>query len=460
MSFIDNRELAMMLWLGIAVAVILAWEPARVSAKALANAALEKKLVSIQICFLAYCLIVVFYISTKLSFEMRHYWVASLWILISGLGSVFSTISDSTVLKTTMLRKWLINVFSTTALIEIMIGLRSFHWIIEFVLLPIVVLLLYLINSRGSNFITELSLIIYRNILATIGLILLMYSLFSIIASPEAYVSGSFLVEITLPALLSLLCIPFLYVLFLVVCYEASITRLPNYLKQQGLNNYAITSSMLAFAWDVESLNSWVTLLHIEEPNSKAAIQQTISKIYQRTKLRRRVYKLKGDGSWRPSDAELYLSEMGLPTNKYNEDQFDKTAWHAYSTYALIGDDPLQNAIVYYIYGDEFAARKLYLKLNVQVPSKFPAAWAQFKVYCLELSKRALTDSAFGLVQENISSEQPFEIVTNSHTIKMIRELWEHNTVGGFEMVLTITPNAYSIVASASTHNGSLKPTL
>lgn len=442
MSFIDNREFAMLLWLIIAVVMLLAWRPARESAKELVNAALEKKLLLIQACFLAYCLVIIYFLSIKLPFEARHYWIALLWVFISGLGSVFSTIYNSSDVKAVMLRDWVLSVFSATALIEILVGLRSFHWLFEFILIPLVVLLLYLTNSRKPDIATDSRLEFYRIVLSMLGVAVLTYSVYSLVVNPSAYVSGSFLIEISFPAFLSLLCIPFLYGLFLVVCYETSITRLPKYLDELGLKSYAITSSILAFAWDVESVKNWANLVLLDKPDSKAAIQLTISKIYKRTTLRRRVYKSKGDGSWNPSHAQLYLSDLGLPTNKYHADEFDESEWRAISTYDLIGDDPIQNAIAYYVYGDEFAARKLLLKLNMQVPSKFTEAWAPFEKYCLELSRKSLVESTFRMVQEKLKSAQPFEVVTNSHTIAMVRNLWEHNHVGGYEMVYTITPNS------------------
>lgn len=441
MSFIDNREIAKLLWLVIVVSMVLAWRPARDSAKELVSAVLEKKLLLIQACFVVYCLVIVYFLSVNISFEMRHYWVAFLWVFIAGFGSVFSTIFDSPNVKAVMFRDWVISVFSTTTLIEILVGLRSFHWLLEFLLLPVIVLLLYLTNSRKSQIATDSRLKVYRSILSLLGVILLAYSLFSLAVKPVSYVSGSFLVEISLPAFLSFLCIPFLYGLFLVVCYETSITRLPKYLDELGLKSYATTSSILAFMWDVESVKNWVNLVLLVNPDSKAAIQQTISKIYKKTALRRRVYKSKGDGSWRPSHARLYLSDLGLPTNKYHADEFDESEWRAISTYDLIGVFPNQNAIAYYVYGDEFAARKLLLKLNVQVPSKFAEAWVPFEKYCLELSKKSLIESTFRMVQGKLKTEQPFEAVSNSHTVSMARILWEHNHVGDYDMVFTITPN-------------------
>lgn len=442
MDFITSREIAMLFWAGLAILCIMLVNNARLSLKGLAKALFHKKIISILLCFFLYCLIVLTYLDTKLPFAARHYWIALLWIFISGYKSVFITISKSADFKTGFLLDAILSVISITALIEIMVSLRSFHWTVELILLPVVLIALYISIKHDRNSNPNSIMITCQIILSALGVILITYSVFSLITDSTAFINGSFLLEISLPAILTLFCIPFLYGLFLIVCYETSMTRLPSYLNDIKLMSYARTSSALAFAWDVESLKNWITLVQTNKPDSKLLIQESISVIYKKTSLRTRVYTTKGDGSWNPSDAEKYLAHIGLPTNKYHADEFCESEWRASSTYHLIGNDPIENAIAYYIYGEEFRACKLLIKLNVQVPTKFDEAWIPFKEYISELSIQALPISTSDRIQDKISEPQPFSIVSNTHTVSLTMNAWEHNINGGYDMAFTIVANS------------------
>lgn len=429
----------MLIWACIVVLCITFWRKTRINAYEIVKEILQKKVMAILVSFAFYCLIVVLYLNTKISFEARHYWVALLWVLISGYGSVFTTVSSSSELKARMLWNALANIFSISALLGILVSLRSFHWIVEIVLLLVILITVY--QANRENTISNLSNL-FKGILSILGVILLSYSTLALVTNPSAFLKGSFLLEISLPALLSLFCVPFLYGLFLVVCYESSMTRLPKYLTDIGLMSYARSSALIAFAWDVESLRNWVNLVKCEEPDSKASVQETISIVYRKTALRRRVYTSKGDGSWNPFNAQMYLSRLGLHTSKYHVDEMCETEWRAMSTYQLIGDDPIENAIAYYIYGEEFRACKLLIRLNVNVPSKFDEAWAPFKEYILELSQNALSHSTLDMFRENINDSRTFSISTNMHTISLSRNVWKHNKLGGFDMSFSIEANS------------------
>ena len=244
------------------------------------------------------------------------------------------------------------------------IELHSFSFFIEFIMIPISVLLFVYVNYNSlSKNNVKIKLLI--NIILFFWMVA--YFLHSIYLSIGLFNANwllSNVIELFLPVILSLICIPFLYFLSIYMEYERVFSSLKIYFNDDDLFKYAKKLSLKSFKLNVDYLRRWNRNLRLNQVRSKVDLEKSVCDIKKLKDLESNPPFVSLDKGWSPYLARNFLEKDKLVTNDYHSDCDGK--WWAYSRPLLIEQENLfSDIITYYIYGDENIVSELKLKVDI-----------------------------------------------------------------------------------------------
>ena len=169
--------------------------------------------------------------------------------------------------------------------------------------------------------------------------------------------------DLIIPTALSLLLLPFLYLLAVFNNYQSIFVRLGLFIKDPQLLKYAKLTSIRKCHLRFAKLVRWANNVACLDIKSKADINSSFDNLFQQIKDEKNPPFIPLEQGWSPYIAKDYLIDLNLETGLY-KNIYDDT-WHASSRYLEIGTGILPNNIAYYIEGGRVSAKQLTLKLNV-----------------------------------------------------------------------------------------------
>jgi hypothetical protein len=222
-----NRELALITWLFIFLILLLFLKPFRNFIKSIIDILFKKDFLIIYFLFFGYLSLIVYILSLIGLWDLSHIIDLIFWIVGVGLLLVFSGIKH----EDGYFRKVLLESLKYTLIVEFIINLHVFGYIIELFLLPFIVFigLINAISENDAKYKSVQSCSGY--ILAIFGLGILSFVLFKTIQNFRVDFSYDNLQSLLLPSALTILFIPFSYLVAVYSAYNvifARITHLRN----------------------------------------------------------------------------------------------------------------------------------------------------------------------------------------------------------------------------------------
>lgn len=252
----NNREIAVAFWLLVLLVWALRDQRIRKSLRNLLTALLQWKVVSILLLQASYVFLVV------LGLEKLGIWNMPdnlkdtvVWAVTVAFGMLIS-INDA-LRDEAFFRRAVRDALKLTIVLEFVIGLYPFSLLIEFVLIPVLAILgaLLAISEMKPEYSSVKRIIGW--LVAIAGLLLLWHSLQSIVTDWDAFASYDHLIELILPSLLTILFLPFLYLLALFLMYESIFIRLRIWNQDPDLIKYAKLRLLLRFGFNLSQLQKW-----------------------------------------------------------------------------------------------------------------------------------------------------------------------------------------------------------
>jgi hypothetical protein len=129
---------------------------------------------------------------------------------------------------------------------------------------------------------------------------------------------------------------------------------------------YAKRRAVVAFHVRTELLKRWARNLAISQPANRRDVEEAIRKV---KRIREREEHPEAvpleRGWWPPFAAGAFLAAEGLATGDYHTGAVEYDEWWAESFPLEFGDGIIPDNITYRVFGDETAATRLKLRLNV-----------------------------------------------------------------------------------------------
>ncbi|MFP9097644.1 hypothetical protein ACLI09_01205 [Flavobacterium sp. RHBU_24] len=304
---------------------------------------------------------------------------------------------------------------SYTIMVEFIIGLSSFSFISEFVLVPLYFFVGVLLAYSEINKMTISKKI---NKAATIFLLILFaYKIFDLVTNYGNYFNPDLIPELLLAPLLSIAFIPFLWVFFIYINYENVFVSLKLILHPKLLV-YAKLKLFFHFGTNITGLKRWLQQMHsIHSIDNidKIKIIELIKKIKDLQVLEKKPPKIDNTLGWSPYIANEYLKKLGLTTGFYFNYSGDEY-WHG-SADLSIGNQVLKNRISYYLNGREHIVTSLKLVLTIYDIKSNDLAFVEYLKYITTLYQKVFDDllpeklaKAFVLNKDSSAKIGSFEI--------------------------------------------------
>ncbi|MCS4307060.1 hypothetical protein M2404_001385 [Rheinheimera pacifica] len=384
---------------------------------------------------------------------------AALWIILCLLGLHYVDIWTTANLKTTILwsfafafltlmdvnrisedntyfKKTIRDTVNVTAIITFIAEAYSFPLFAELVLFPFLfcVTAMHVMSGKKKEHASVHSLM--SGMLVTVGCAYIGYGIYMAATDFEDFATWSNLCEFFIPIILSLLFLPYLYLISILVSYELIWVSLRFALKDASLRRYAMLQATIRFRFDLEGLRRWKRNVGAYPPESREGILNAISEVKKYQKRERSPSNVSPDAGWCPIAATGFLLSENLKTSDYHRTYDDE--WWASSTYLTINEESLFSSnIAYYISGDKQAVKRLKLVLNVNNNEDSEVAEARFHQVCEVLFLSSIGDAS-SEVLERISHGDDIDTEVHGRRVRLRKEAFVNTSRGGYSRTMTI----------------------
>ncbi|EDP1795067.1 hypothetical protein F9J41_07045 [Salmonella enterica subsp. enterica serovar Heidelberg] len=326
-----------------------------------------------------------------------------------------------------------------SALLTFILELQGFSFAIEFIIYPIMLFLGLLAVVANTKKETEKIGATIKVVLGVFVIFYFAHSFFVSIMSPSVTFSWANLTELLTPVLLSFSFMPFIYMLYLYQAYETKLLGLKIYFDDEALFNYAKKLAICFFRTDLDALNRWVRNIHINEIKTKEGIKASLKDVKLRKKIESNPPEVDNKYGWSPFLAKDFLVGKGVDTNDYH---FSFDTWISCSHMIEIGNDGLfRDSVAYYLYGDEYAAKKLKLRANINNSPISNCSKNTISLLAEELISKALGDDDFNI--NELFSKIPVMIKKDNRYVSITKEDFASQN-GGYTLEVVIEIEGYS----------------
>lgn len=267
---LDNRETAVLVWLGLFVAWAL-WKPGvRKAAVAVLRAALAWKIALSVSSMAAYVALVVLVLHRLGLWGLDSLKETIVWFLTAALVMLFDVASVPE--DDRCFRKAAFDGLKLSVVLEFVVGLYPLSLPLELLLIPTATILacLLVVAESKDEFKSLRSLL--QGVMAVLGLVLLVYAIHRVYTDPGSFAQLATLVEFLLPIVLTVLLLPFLYVLAAWGSYEGLFIRLRFLEADRELRRFIKLRLIWRFGLNFRGLNRWWRLFVRERPGTRAEI--------------------------------------------------------------------------------------------------------------------------------------------------------------------------------------------
>lgn len=431
---LNNRELAFLVWAAVFIGYISTKKTKREAFGRLIRAFLNPKIVgslALMALWIGLCVYALAFIGWWNPGNLKS-------TLIWSVTFAFVTMLDVNRIteESTFFRKMARDTVSATVVVTFIAELYSFSLFVELLLIPFLafVTVFQVLSERKPEHaaVHKLS----SAILIIAGLLYFSYGIYGAAKNLDDFSTWNNLREFFVPIFLSLLFLPFIYAMSVFVSYEMNVTWLRWPLKDHRLRHYAARQAMMRFRFDLEGLRRWTRNVAILQPSTREEIRNSIAEVLLQKQRERKPPEVSPERGWSPYAATMFLAGHGLTTNDYH--RIDDGQWIASSKMVELDKNVLlPDNLAYYIEGDEHAAKRLKIELNVNDQSHSVASELHFHAACEALLRAAVGEipPAF---RDQIYRGDTIDSIVQGRRVRTMKEGFTNHAFNGYSRALTI----------------------
>lgn len=435
---LSNRELAALIWIVIGLGYIFFKDKdgnLLDALKQLFKLFFAPQIIIALLCatlWIIFCVRGLHYINM---WEFTNLKTTILW----GFAFAFVTLMDVSRIRedSTYFKKTIRDTINATAIITFIAEAYSFSLFAELLFFPFLfsVTAMHVMSEKKKEHASVHKLM--SILLVSIGCIYIGYGIYMAANEFEEFATWNNVREFFIPIILSLLFLPYLYLISVLTSYELIWMNLRFDLKDDSLRRYAMFQAIIRFRLDFEGLWRWKRNIGTYRPESREAILKSISEIKAYQKREKNPSDVSPELGWCPITATNLLLSENLKTSDYHRTYSDE--WWAGSPYLDINKESLFSSnIAYYISGDEQAVKRLKLVLNVNNNEDSEMAEGRFLQVCEKLLLLSVVDTTPEFL---LHHNDNVDLVINGKRIRLYKEPYRNTSRGGYSLTLTIDHN-------------------
>lgn len=423
---LNDREIALLIWLGVAVIACIIHPGIRPGIIGVLKAFGRRQILVVIGLLYVFLGLMVWLLSAVCLWHWDQLKTTLVWSMVVGIASLMqiNKIED----QPHFFRDWIRDSLKVVAIVEFVVTFYAFPLWAELILQPLLLVIVGTLAVGKRDPKSEPAVKLLNGLLSLFGLGLVVYAAYMIAVNMDSFLTLDTLRDFYTPIVLSILFVPFIFVLHVYSTYEMSFLALRWAIKDDKLRCYAKHKAILSFGPRVALLRRWQTNLGAHRPDDKEDIRRAIREVKDDRRRERHPIPVPPERGWSPHIAKDFLAEFGLVTKHYHR-LYDE--WYASSLMLELGKGILPNNLAYYVEGDELVATRLKLNLNVNEVAESAEAEGRF----VEVGNALLCKATGNPPLQNASA---METVLGKHRIAVKKDEWSGGIKGGYDLMLTI----------------------
>ena len=378
----------------------------------------------------AYIAIIVFALSAANLWSTKQLKNTILWTFSVAVVSMFriTQIADDEA----YFRKAIMNNFKIIVVLEFLIAFYTFSLLAELLIMPAVTFLVTLqAFSETEQKYSQVGRLL-ANLLTAIGCGLILYSGLMLVTEPALFFQSGTFSDFALPIVLTVLHLPFLFVLSLYAQYEALFTRIQFLYQSNSERRRAKRTALFGLHFRIPLLKRWLRYIQRHRPRELDELRRSVRYVKTHAKNEKNPPPIPICKGWSPYLASKFLSALDLQTGDYIQDGLDASQWYSSSNYLDVNGGPLPNNIAFYVEGDEQCATTLKLVANVNHVPSAQTLRIKFMAAVEQLLEEAVGCAVPSELVSAITDEVAISINCSGKKIEFVKESWP--SLRGYEL--------------------------
>lgn len=436
MEILNNREIAILIWIFIGL-VYIAISPKQKKLRqhlpALFEASIAKPLIRLYACIMIYVSLEILVLYKFGLWELNQTKSTFIWLIVIAIFSCFHVFRAEDTPKFFLKVLW--SGVSLVAVLKYIVNIYPFGLIIEVLLLPVyqILLLVYVLADRKekTNYISQSILLIFFFAGTALVIRACYMALLSITQNQPELLVNNFIT----PPLLTICFLPFLFVLLLFEVYRRAFLKVNLQFESGFKIGLAKTLAVFLFNFRFDLAERWANHLMQVNAKSYSEIIKSFLTIFM-MRCSECYPKLHStEKGWSAYLVKNHLETTGLKTGHYHP-SFDD--WFASSPMMEIGEGILANNIAYYVEGIKDYANVLKLKLNVNNPKTTKNALDEMLKQSTQLYESLFNKQIPHNIQHSILANKDDRFEEEDAIIFLSKNTWENNRNNGFDYNFTV----------------------
>lgn len=434
MDLFNNREVSLFIWFCIALAFSLSKETIRKSLRDLIKAAFHKALVRIYLLMLIYIAFLIYMLSEVGLWDFDQTKTTIIWTFTAALVTLFR--HDQIREDPNYFKKAVRDNINFVAVIEFVVTFYSFPFLVEFILVPASFFVVAVYEFSKLQEENKIVVDFFDKLSTPFGLLVLTYAGHNFyIYAGEFFVWGT-LTDFTTPIILSLLFLPFVYMVAVYSSYERVFGQIEINSSNRDISRYAKWKAIFGFHLRFKLLERWSHATFISPLNSREEVRSSIEDMRELAEYERKDNPVPLEDGWMPIKAKDFLREEGFKAGDYK--YVGEGEWFVSSNNVEIGDDILPNSLWYYVSGNPKIAKDLKLKLYVHQPDQEQVAKEKLIEVGRVLINKALGEELDEALIRAIMEARNEQITAKGKSISVIKEDWPNGKPGQYDISILI----------------------
>lgn len=382
---LNNREIALLVWMGLAFGLPMMIPRARRAFGEVVRAFLQPPILGCIAAAAAYTAACIAGLAAVDLWELPNLKTTIVWFVsFSIVAMMEATRAGESLRRLPVLAK---ETLAVTALVVFIAETYPFPLWGELLFIPSVVLVSLCAEIAKRKPELTRTVPVFTFLQAALGFWALGYAVWRAASDLPGLVTMDNLREFVVPIFLSLMFLPFLFFLTLFVAYQAAAVRVHFAIPDKRLGVYAFLRGVAAFGYDLDRFDRYLRDPRWHDNPTPQTVRDIIAELRLQRRHERSPPPVNPADGWSPHLAREFLAKVGLRTNDYHRSFED---WWAQSPMVKVGGDIFDDHLSYRIYGTQTAATRLKLVLDVTEPGTPEASEAKFYAVGGELIRQAV----------------------------------------------------------------------
>ena len=371
----------------------------------------------------AYIALVVLTLSWLEVWNASHIKDTVYWSVSVAIGSLFR-ISQKADDKR-FIRNALVDNFKIIVILEFTVNVYTFSLPIEVFLVPIIVTISAVLAYAEYKKEHEPTAKFLGGLMIAFGIALVSFTIHMIAEDPSSFFHAGTLTGFALPIALSILLLPFIFVLVVYVRYEDAYVRIKLMYDEPQFRRRIMRMALCRIHVRTALLTSWLRHIQSSRPRDIGAIDASIKHAKKAALLEKSPPIVSPTQGWSPYLACKYLQASGGIAEDYRPDPSRQARWFSCSSYIRIEGGPVSDYIIYCVEEDEHVARTLKLVVSISDARKSHNARKRFIETASELIKNALYENMPFALRAAILAERPKRLSIGATLAEFSLESWQ-----------------------------------